>query len=871
MHAWGLKSKILIINAAILSLTILSLLIVFIVKHEDLARELTISRGMAASQQLSLMSAQAAPSQHLLQQLASTQLEERGVRSVRITAGDTMISAGPRMQTRGKLLSRNTAVGVSLYECPDGVQFISTTHTDKQLSVSIEYANHFLYTQHYQLLFTASLFAAVLFTIVIGMVPALTAGYGQKMRKIRSAIDDAIATDGIASIAETNGNDELSQLSEQLNTLWQHTAAREQELRRNADQTARDFRETLETLEVQNIELDIARKDAIKVSQLKSEFLANTSHEIRTPLNGIIGFTNLLSKSEIKPKQRELVQTIHESSNGLLRIINDILDFSKIEAGKLTLEYMTFSLYDLLEDTLSLMTPTIQDKVIDLNLIYDADVPEHIQGDPARLKQVLTNLIHNAIKFTSCGHVTAHVKRLNNSELEVSISDTGIGLSAKQQESLFEAFNQADQTTSRQYGGTGLGLAIAQRLIKQMGSQISVESQSGGGATFHFTLALNDEERDADYPAALASLHLCYFDPQESVDYTLHQLLQRWTSENTRCTSLDAVEETLSSLNADSSAALIVLREALINSPQNLQQLLRLQQQYHCIFIQPSYRLDIPSSIDSNKLLQMPFRRSSLATILLQNEESLAAPAPSTPQPGRRHLLLVDDNHANLKLLQLLLDQHGCEHMSAHSGEQALAFCDEYLFDTILMDIQMPGLSGTETTMRLRQNSTKNKSTPVVAVTAHAQNEERQNFINAGMNDYLGKPIMEEDLTRVLDKWCHYQQTAPVAIDLCLKRAGNKIDLAKDMLEGLIKSLPEFKSQIQQPSSLQQLGETVHSLHGVCCYSGVPALQAACYQLETAIKSDDQAIEQCLTELKRCVDDVMQWADEHELDIIFEP
>jgi two-component system sensor histidine kinase BarA len=875
MQAWGLKSKILIINAAILSLTILSLLIVFIVKHEDLAKELTISRGIAASQQLALMSRQAGPAAEILQQLATTQLEERGVRSVRIEFDNKIISAGPRMRVRGELQSYDAAADVSLYQCADGLQFVSSAETADGLTVSIEYANHFLYTQHYQLLFTASLFAAVLFTVVIGMVPVLTSGYSQKMQSIRAAIDEAIATDGISTIPANSahpGTDELSRIADQLNTLWQHTAARELELRRNADQTARDFRETLETLEVQNIELDIARKEAIKVSQLKSEFLANTSHEIRTPLNGIIGFSNLLAKTQMSGKQRELIQTIHESANGLLRIINDILDFSKIEAGKLTLEYMTFSLYDLIEDSLSLMTPTIHDKPIDLNLIYDAEVPEHIQGDPARLKQVLTNLIHNAIKFTSAGHVTARVKKLNNREISISVSDTGIGLSKEQQENLFEAFSQADQSTSRQYGGTGLGLAIAQRLIKQMGSQIHVDSQPGSGASFHFTLALSEEdEQDADYPQALGMLNVLYLDPEESVDYTLHQLLQRWAMQNTRCNSFDELSREVASANADHTALVIVLRSALLQNKAQMKQLLQWRQQYKTLFLLPSYKLDIPPELEGNNLLQLPFRRASLAAALLESGD-YAQTEPEVPvktDTCRGQLLLVDDNESNLKLLQLLLDQLDCQHASASNGEAALALCNQQRFDCILMDIQMPGLSGTETTLRLRQNSLLNKNTPVIAVTAHAQSEERQNFINAGMNDYLGKPIMEDDLKRIIDKWCCHELPAPVAIDLCLQRAGNKPDLALDMLSGLIASLPEFKQQLEQNLSPVELREAVHSLHGVCCYSGVPALQAACYQLESAIKDNDESLPQRKEALKRCVDEVLQWADEHELSIIF--
>lgn len=886
MPSWGLKSKILIINALILAITVLSVLIVFVIKHQDLANELTRGRGIAATQQLAALSQYAAHDQPLLQTLAITALEEKGVRSVQIHIGDTVVNAGPRMQESQQTHSYAPLEKVTIYTDKNSSRFVRNIPSNPAGQVSIEYANHFLYAQHYQLMFSASLFAAILMSLVIGLVPTLTSGYSSKLRRINNAIKDATDSDGISRIEPLNNNDELSHLATKLNSMWQYSADRELSYRRNADQTARDYRETLETLEIQNIELDIARKEAVKVSQLKSEFLANTSHEIRTPLNGIIGFSNLVTKTELNPKQKELVQTIHESAHGLLRIINDILDFSKIEAGKLTLEYMSFNLYDLMEECLALMAPTIHEKIIDLNLIYDSNVPEYIQGDPARLKQVITNLVHNAIKFTGAGHVTARVKYISAQEAEISISDTGIGLSLEQQESLFEAFTQADQTTSRQYGGTGLGLAIAQRLIKQMGSHILVDSQQGQGATFKFTLSLTEEEQNntPSYPQSLQQRQIHFFDPEDVLDFSFTQLFSRWACDNIRYDTLENLCTTLSSEKQKTHTVIIVLRYSIQNSDA-INLISQLSQQHQTLLIQPTYKIDVPP-IKNTEVLSAPFRRAALLNCIL-NREAEKRPAAvehkKAASTSTARLLIVDDNEPNLKLLGLLLEQMDYQFLSASSGEQALLHCEQESFDLIMMDIQMPGLSGIETTLRLRQQSSLNRATPIIAVTAHAQSEEKQSFINAGMNDYLGKPIIEEDLQELLQKWSNTQRSemqekgpriAPVAIDLCLKRVGQKPDIARDMLIGLVDSLADFEQKISRAHTRndnEALLEAVHKLHGVCCYSGTPALQASCYQLETAIKSTElDSISELTTVLLENITEVQQWAQEHDIDILFE-
>lgn len=289
---------------------------------------------------------------------------------------------------------------------------------------------------------------------------------------------------------------ELDMLKNGINAMAKALSEYHEEMQQNIDQATSDLRETLEQIEIQNVELDMAKKRAQEAARVKSEFLANMSHELRTPLNGVIGFTRQLLKTSLTPSQTDYMQTIEKSARNLLGIINDILDFSKLEAGKLQLEHIPFSLRDTLNETMHLLGPSAHDKQLELSLQVDAAVPDYLTGDPMRLQQVLTNLTGNAIKFTERGNVDVRVEQTGESNgnkvrLRVLIRDTGIGISEEQQRQLFQAFNQADSSISRRYGGTGLGLVITQKLVQQMGGQIRFESELGKGSVFSFHLDLD--------------------------------------------------------------------------------------------------------------------------------------------------------------------------------------------------------------------------------------------------------------------------------------------------------------------------------------------------------------------------------------------
>ncbi|MCB0386416.1 MAG: two-component sensor histidine kinase BarA, partial [Bdellovibrionales bacterium] len=344
---------------------------------------------------------------------------------------------------------------------------------------------------------------------------------------------------------------EMNDLAAGVNALASSLNNAYEEMQQNVDQATEDLRQTLETIEIQNIELDIARKEALEASRVKSEFLANMSHEIRTPLNGILGFTNLLLKGQLSHTQKDHLLTIKKSSDILLTIINDILDFSKIEAGKLQLDRIPLKLKETLEDVLTMLAPSAHQKGLELVAIVYDDVPNNLFGDPLRIKQIISNLVSNAVKFTHSGEIIVRAmiedEESARAVIKLTVTDTGVGLSRIQQESLFHAFSQADASTARQYGGTGLGLVISRRLVEEMGGEIGVESELGKGSTFWIKLPCDIVKNAMEEvtSTALASERVIYYEPHQpsrlSVTHMLETLKIRVTQVDSLKKMLDQV------------------------------------------------------------------------------------------------------------------------------------------------------------------------------------------------------------------------------------------------------------------------------------------------------------------------------------------
>ena len=616
------------------------------------------------------------------------------------------------------------------------------------------------------------------------------------------------------------------------------------ELNQHIEVATADLQQSLELLEEKNIDLVLDKKKTEEKSRQKAELIANMSHEIRTPMNGVIGFTNVLLDSKLDPLQLDYVKTIKSSAQDLLSIINDILDYSKIDAGKLHLDCIPLDIRACIDEVLALIAPMANKKGIDLIPATHVHVPKTMLGDPLRIKQMITNLVSNAVKFTEHGYVLIRTTVEQESEkdysLSLSVTDTGIGISPEDQTTLFNAFNQADTSITRRYGGSGLGLVICKKLAEHMRGRISLSSEVYKGSTFSIHIKL---EKLPSYEVEKHQLHrfanlkvICFDDNPLHLE-ALCNGLGYWGIQCVRIDALNQLEEAFHDYS-DYHLAFVSVNPGI---EQQVAKVLH-KQTIPCVLIAKS-PIENYEALGAQGFLFKPPNMQKLHDTVdsLLNKVALTKTnhhelehLRAQLRLARPVLLVAEDNPVNRMLLNSMLGEKTSVE-TVDDGKQAVAICNHKHFNAILLDLQMPILNGLEAARLIHQESVLNKNTHIILISANNCDLNKEQLMKAGIELCLQKPIDEEVLLRHLLRMIGKSKMTAINWPQCVQKMSGNQALATEYLTRFVEELPKNREefiQLMHDKNFLGLERAAHKLHGACCFCGVPTLQNHVIQLE---------------------------------------